>query len=98
MIFLSYEKYKELGDKFSKTAKEMFEDFGFCFDITEYRAYKPDYNFVDEDGNAIIFDLENKKIDITTNTTITITNPKEFTRAINKQIEELGWLNENNNI
>ena len=73
------------------TAKEMFEELGFYFDITEYKNYKPDYEFIDEDGNAIMFDLEEKKIDIGTNTYIRIRNPKKFVEAINKQIEELGW-------
>lgn len=76
------------------SAKEMFEELGFELDITEYKSYKPDYNFVDEMGNALIFDLEDKKIEIATCTTIKTREPKKFCEAINQQCKELGWLDE----
>lgn len=73
------------------TAKEMFKELGFEFDTTEYKAFKPDFNYTDYDGNGIIFDLENERIDIITITTIRIKKIKKLTEAINKQVEELGW-------
>ena len=74
------------------TAKEMFEELGYEFDITEYDEFKPDFNYVDKNDNVIYFDLEDKELCfIPVNKQLIIRNPLELLQAINKQVEELGW-------
>lgn len=75
------------------TAKEMFEELGREQTITEYDYYKSDINYLDKktEQTNIYFDLEDKKIGFINIYKITIQELK----AINKQVEELGWLDEN---
>lgn len=76
-------------------AKEMFEKLGYEFEITEYDEFKPDYNYVDEKGNVIYFDLEDKELNfMPVGKQLIIRQPLKFIQAINKQVEELGWNNE----
>lgn len=72
------------------TAKEMFEKLGREQTITEYDYYKSDIDYLDKKTKQtnIFFDLEDKKIGFINIYKITIQELK----AINKQIEELGWL------
>ena len=80
------------------SAKEMFEELGYEFDITEYDEFKPDFNYVDKNDNVIYFDLEDKELCfIPVNKQLIIRNPLELLQAINKQIEELGWLGSDDN-
>lgn len=75
------------------SAKEMFEKLGYEFEITEYDDFKPDYNYVDKNDNVIYFDLEDKElIFIPSTKQFIIRKPLELLQAINKQLEELGWL------
>lgn len=75
------------------SAKEMFEKLGYEFEITEYEEFKPDYNYVDKNDNVIYFDLEDKELCfIPANKQMIIRQPLKFIQAINKQVEELGWL------
>jgi hypothetical protein len=71
------------------TAKEMFEELGRIQTTTEYDNYKSDIDYLDKDTELtnIFFDLEDKKIGFINVYKITI----EELKAINKQIEELGW-------
>lgn len=71
------------------TAKEMFEELGRIQTITEYDNYKSDIDYLDEktEQTNIYFDLEYKEIGFVNIHKITM---KEL-KAINKQIEELGW-------
>lgn len=74
------------------TAKEMFNEIGFEFEITEYDEFKPDYNYINKNDDVVYFDLEDKKlIFMPTNKQFIIRNPLKFIQAINKQIKELGW-------
>ena len=77
------------------SAKEMFEELGYEFEITEYEEFKPDYNYIDKNDNVIYFDLEDKELCfMPTNKQMIIRQPLKFIQAINKQIEEFGWNNE----
>lgn len=74
------------------TAKEMFNEIGFEFEITEYDEFKPDYNYINKNDDVVYFDLEDKKlIFMPTNKQFIIRKPLKFIQAINKQIKELGW-------
>ena len=69
----------------NKSAKEMFEELG--YDLVETTSYMMYYH--NEENDIYIWFYNNRK-------TIEIVN--EFTldmlKAINKQVEELGWNNE----
>lgn len=73
-------------------AKEMFEELGRIQTTTEYDDYKSDIDYLDEktEQTNIFFDLESKKIGFINIYKITMQELK----AINKQVEELGWNNE----
>ena len=80
------------------SAKEMFEKLGYEFEITEYEGFKPDYNYVDKNDNVIYFDLEDKELSfMPANKQMIIRQPLKFIQAINKQVEELGWLGSDDN-
>lgn len=72
------------------TAKKMFEELGY-----EYITYGKDVIFTKEFGYATVelyFDVETKNLIIQSNKNIAFEfNIKEL-KAINKQIEELGWM------
>lgn len=72
------------------TAKEMFEQLGY-----EYDTYGEDIIFTKDFKYAVVelyFDMYSKTLSILSNKDITFEfNIKEL-KAINKQIEELGWL------
>ena len=75
-----------------KTAREMFEELGYKFEITEYEEFKPDYNYVDKNDNVIYFDFEDKElIFMPVGKQFIIREPLKFIQAINKQVEELNW-------
>lgn len=74
------------------SAKEMFEELGYKFEITEYDDFKPDYNYIDEKDNVIYFDLEDKElVFVPVCKQFIIREPLKLLQAINKQVEELGW-------
>lgn len=64
------------------TAEEMFEKLGYKTDINDERIiyYNGDVN--------IIFDLETKTVEIDASISIVI----RLLEAINKKVEELGWI------
>lgn len=74
------------------SAKKMFEELGYDFEITEWQEFKPDYNYIDKDGNVIYFALEDKELCfMPANKQMIIRQPLKFIQAINKQVEELHW-------
>lgn len=69
------------------TAKELFEELGYEVD------YKNDYSLRyhnEENDYYIYFYNYSKKIEVLHDITL------QELKAINKQVEELGWLDENN--
>ena len=86
------------GSEEKMSAKEMFEKLGYDFEITEWQEFKPDYNYIDKDGNVIYFDLEDKELCfMPAYKQMIIRQPLKFIQAINKQVEELGWLGSDDN-
>lgn len=80
-------------------AKEMFEELGYEYNIVKYRnqivriEYILDYEY----SSNVSFNLENKSFNVwfgedKSSGGITI----DMLNAINKQIEELGWLENDN--
>lgn len=77
-------------------AKEMFEKLGFYY---EERAYGFSYDAYDSENGwlrFVAFDIENKtveihRINIYWNYETKYTKHTRLDKAINKQIEELGW-------
>ena len=71
------------------SAREMFEKLGRIQTTTEYDNYKADIDYLDEktEQTNIFFDLENKKVGFINIYKISVQELK----AINKQVEELGW-------
>lgn len=74
------------------TAREMFNEIGFEFEITKYDEFKPDYNYINKNDDVVYFDLEDKElIFMPTSKQFIIRNPLKFIQAINQQIKELNW-------
>ena len=74
-----------------KTAKEMFEELGYKpFGInTELMSYQNK-----DKGYYIGFDIKRKKVMAHKPSSLWIFIELEELQAINKQVEELGWLDE----
>lgn len=71
------------------TAKEMFEELGY-----EYDTYAKDIIFSKDFEYATVelyFDIETKNLIIQSNKDIAFDFDIKELKAINKQIEELGW-------
>ena len=83
-----------------KTAKEMFEELGYmCID--EEDDFSIDYHITcqcevtkDYYNQDIIFDLLDKEIKLATDVNYVVRLSAKELQAINKQVEELGWLDE----
>lgn len=73
-------------------ADEMFEKLGYIKYVNHSKNiefYKYIQGFSEEVLKLIVFDIKNKEIH--TNTTLTFNE----LQAINKMVEELGWIDEN---
>ena len=71
------------------SAKEMFKKLGYEYELTEDNVIEYWKN-INDINYEIDFDLDIKKLSILWNNNITL----EELQAINKQVEELGWLDE----
>ena len=79
------------------TAKEMFEELDYLQsseDFEEELVYNQNLSHTDSYYRYISFDKVNKTIEFDDNATEPFYLSYEELKAINKQIEELGWNNE----
>ena len=80
------------------TAKEMFEELGYIQSANDDYEIVYNYDFSDFDTYSYIcFNKNDEKIEMENNIIVGSDITISVLKAINKQIEELGWINENNN-